>query len=151
MDRSTLKGKEKEMVSEHIAIIPLFPLVHPISIPYISTGQYQYLPYFPYIPPSSDPPLHVAFLAPPMTVVKTLWFERGRSNANAMIVFAMSSFHRWRIRFLFHSKIFLFMIELTDWNLSTAVGWDRHGWWINGSPFHQGSIHSFVSVTVLMK
>lgn len=58
MDRSTAAGEReadgKWAYRDHSSILFLFPLVHPISILYISAGQYQYLPYF---PPSSDPPL----------------------------------------------------------------------------------------------
>jgi hypothetical protein len=34
---------------DHSSIILIFPLVHPISIPYVSDGQYPYFQHFPYI------------------------------------------------------------------------------------------------------
>lgn len=61
MDRGTTAGEreadEKWAYCNHSSIIFIFPLVHPISIPYVSVGQYQNLRDLPYIPPSSDPPL----------------------------------------------------------------------------------------------
>lgn len=61
IDRSTAAGEReadgKWAYRNHSSIIFIFPLVHLISILYVSAGQYQYLRDLPYIPPSSDPPL----------------------------------------------------------------------------------------------